>query len=102
MKSFNDVYGEIYKEVSKTLDILKNKNRIKHVILLLVITIAFCFWKHSPIVCTLIICFAIALLVVSYIKQREQYVEFYKKNVINKIVKGYSENLEYYPNDTIG
>lgn len=97
MKEFTEIYQEVYKNSSEELKILKSKNRIRHMVLFFLMVIAvvigYTVWKYA-----FYIAFGILfVLVLAMYKNLKEYTKVYKQKVIKEFIKGYSNDLEYYP-----
>ena len=101
MKSFSDLYQEIYQNSAQELSAIKKEKRVKHILLFAGIVISFLLWKNMPILFTLMIAIFAIWLLISYSKQRAVYTSYYKEVVIKKFVKSYADTLEYFPHQGI-
>ena len=110
MKSFNEIYQQIYKESGEELKNLKEESKSGMIMLLVLVIayiIAFCgafiFSKAYliiPLLISLVVVFIIVLVKAN--KKYEKYRLQYKEIVVKKFVKEYSEQLEYSPQRGIG
>lgn len=103
MKSFNEIYQEVYMECK---DVLENsrqealKENIKSVVIILITTIFFTLITQNT--------FAIIIGVFAYIiyfgfnRKNTRYNNLFKEKVIAKFVNAYSSSLNYHANRGIG
>lgn len=93
MKSFNEIYGEIYKEYNKETEVedVKEKNtKISKGLIILVAILGFFILPQL---------FAIALvllLIKAIFKQNKRRLKFKQKAIV-PLIKNMDENLTYYP-----
>ena len=85
MKSFSDLYQEIYQQSESNLSTIKKQKRTKHIILFGVIVISFLLWRNMPVLFSMLIVIAAIWLFVSFIKQRAIYISYYKEEVIKNL-----------------
>ena len=102
MRSFNDMYNEVYKECCTPLETLRKtfKKRIILIVIivfvsqiiinLLVPNITFSFFF-------LFLGLIVVMLYIGMAKPGKEYRKFFKENVIKKFVKEYSESLDFNP-----
>ena len=98
MKSFTEVYQEIYKGTAQELNTLKNKDKNKNIIMLvaiiamIIITLMFrIYFLWIFVILTLL------WMIISYNSHHNKYKKIYKEKVIGEFIHAYSEKLEYYP-----
>ena len=103
MKSFNEIYEEIYKQNIDKLELLR-KSKIKKffiamilaiIVIILAIQISAVFLPYILIIIMMILIFSMAF-------GNSKYKKTFKQTVIATLVKNIDENLNYYPEGKIG
>ena len=102
MKSFNEIYQGIYKECGEELKKLKEENRIRNIIFIISGVIFFIcgiiFYNFVFIILGII---GIVVFLIIFSKKFGEYKLIYKEKIIKSFIKGYSEKLDYYPQQGI-
>lgn len=99
MKSFNQIYEEIYKQSNEDLERLrkeKNKRNLLFIVIAIVALLILINLLNSIIPIVFII--IMISMVFAIVNSKAKYTPIFKEKVIKPIIKGISENLEYFPN----
>lgn len=107
MKSFNEIYEQIYKDNNEELSKLNRKNKIYIMLFILAIIPSilcilniFSTDKSSKLV-TIIVALIIIIVDIKLIKSinscNSKYKKMFKNNVITAFVKNVDKNINYYP-----
>ena len=102
MKSFNEIYQEVYKDCQYSLEHARKQALIGSTTVMSIIIIiasVLGIMTNTPffIIGGIVLCF----LYYRYNNKRSKYTNMFKQNVITKFVKAYSPNLEFQPNRSI-
>lgn len=106
MRSFNEIYQEVYAEVGEDLKEIKSSNTTRVLIFIVcIVALIIIGFVINERMAWFIDFFIIALVVVFFVikldKQYNKYKKIYKDKVINRFVKGYSDTFEYSPDQGI-
>lgn len=98
MKSFSEIYGNIYKECQHSLETAR-KNALRGNIIVSVIVgiIAIFLTMKTMQVFWIMLGIVVILLYFAFNKKNVLYTKMFKENVIEKFVKEYSSKLNYSP-----
>lgn len=99
MKSFNEIYENVYKEAKDVLETARKEALMRNItvfIIIFVVVIALTFIAQNGFF--IIGGFVVFTLYYISSSKNRKYTNLFKNNVIGKFVKEYNENLTYNPN----
>ena len=101
MKSFNEIYEELYKENNDGLEKLRKKSRTESVVSVIAIIIAvFIFIKLSSSTIWLAMILTCSICIIAAVKMFNNSKKFrtsFKENIIKSFIKNIDEGLNFYP-----
>lgn len=103
MKSFNEIYQEIYKENNEELENLRKSRAKKSIILTGISIIGVCliikiFVKYTSIfILPWILVLGLMFAIIISALNKGKYTPIFKEKVIAPFIKNIDENLQYYP-----
>lgn len=102
MKSFNEIYEQVYKENNAQMSKLKEKKRNATILFIVSIVIAWIFLlnlsnKFEAMVVIVSIS-AVIILITAIVSYNSTYRKMFKTNIISTFIKNVDRNLTYYPN----
>lgn len=102
MKSFNEIYQEVYVNSGNELKNLKQANTQRNIFFVIIIVMLgiFTFYFRSIFIGIISIVVLIIMLI-AYAKEFKNYKLQYKEKVIKEFIHGYSDGLDYRPQEGI-
>jgi len=105
MKSFNEIYEQVYKENNAQMSKLKAKKRNATILFIVSIIIAWIFllnlsnkFEAGVVIVSIS---AVIILITAIVSYNSTYRKMFKTNIISTFIKNVDRNLTYYPNKGI-
>ena len=101
MKSFNEIYEEIYRENHENLENLRKKNSRKYIYFLVIILVTVFLVYIEQIIFAFLLFIIFTIFLLKSIDKKRNYVSEFKEKVIEPFIKNIDDNLEYSPTSGI-
>lgn len=102
MKSFNEIYQNVYKESAEPLEEMRRKTKNEIIFVqIFAIIIGIILMLLTKQILFVFLAIVIAVIYSGCSRNHRQYTTMFKNDIIKKFIKEYNENLEYEPNSGI-